>query len=258
MDFTLLDNVLWAASLIGNAALLFVLIYRKRWREFPVFSGWIAFDVTLEVLMLVVYRHGSAHLYSAIYWISVAVDFALQLGVVFEIARIVLRPTGTWLRDARTRFLTIGSLGALLAAGVAFAVQPSAPTSLDAWEVRGNLFTSIIICELFLAMQMSSNRMGLQWRSHVMGLGQGLAAWGVVAFCVDALHGLLGSKRDFSALEHARIFVWIGAVVYWLVIFWLPQPERLPLSPEMNQYLVDLHARVRYDLDKVESRRPRV
>jgi hypothetical protein len=70
---------------------------------------------------------------------------------------------------------------------------------------------------------------------------------------VDALHGLLGSVRAFSALEHARIVVWIGAAVHWPVIFWLPAAERLPLSPEMRKYLVALHSRVQYDFDKDQS-----
>lgn len=251
MNFSLFDNVLWAASFVGNAALLFILVYRRRWREFPVFVSWTVFNVLLTVVLFVIYRFGTPRLYTVVYWGSVLLDFALQIGVVLEITGIVLRPTGTWLRDARARFLFFGLLGALLAACVAFLIHPSAPTSLDAWEVRGNLFTSMMICELFLVMMMSANRLGLQWSNHVMGLGRGLTAWAMVAFCVDALHGLLGSERAFSTLEHVRIVVWIVAVVYWSVIFCFPETARLPLSPEMRKYLIDLHARVRYDLDKV-------
>jgi hypothetical protein len=38
------------------------------------------------------------------------------------------------------------------------------------------------ICELFLVMMMSANRLGLQWNNHVMGLGRGLTAWAMVPF----------------------------------------------------------------------------
>jgi len=38
MHFTTLDNVLWAAGFIGNVALLCVLLLRRRWRTFPVFT----------------------------------------------------------------------------------------------------------------------------------------------------------------------------------------------------------------------------
>ncbi len=251
MDLTTLDNALWAAGFAADVALVFVLISKKRWREFPVFTTWMTFDVLLTIALFGIYREGSSRLYAVVYWLSAILDFLLQIGVVLEMARIVLRPTGTWLRDARTRFVVFGSLGALVAAAVAFLIHPAAPTPLDAWEMRGNLFASIIVCELFLAMMMSANRLGLRWGNHVMGLGRGLTAWAMVTFSVDALHGLLDNERVLSALDHVQSIVWIGAVVYWSVIFWLPEPERLPLSPEMRKYLIDLHHRVQYDLDKV-------
>jgi hypothetical protein len=256
MNLSTLDNALWAAGFAANVALVLVLVWKKRWREFPVFNAWMAFDALLTIALFGIYRKGSSRLYAEVYWLSAILDFLLQIGVVLEMARIVLRPTGTWLRDARTRFVVFGSLGALLAAAVACLIHPAAPTSLDAWEVRGNLFTSMIVCELFLAMMMSANRLGLRWSNHVMGLGRGLTAWAMVGFSVEALHGLLGSERAMSTLEDVRNIVWIGAVVYWAVVFWRPQTERLPLSPEMRKYLIDLHARVRYDLDKVRSSNP--
>jgi hypothetical protein len=251
MNFSLIDNVLWAAGVLGAAALLTVLVYRRRSAAFPFFTGWMAFQVALSGLLFFVYRHGSSPLYAKIYWISVPLDFLLQLAVVFEIAAIVLRPTGTWLRDARTHFWTMGAAGVIPAAVVACLVHPSALSSLDAWEVRGNLFTSMITCELFLAMLIASNRLGLHWRNHVMGLGKGLTAWALISFSVDALHSLMGEAWHFRALEHLRILGWLFALGYWTLVFWLPEPERLPLSPEMRDYLVALHQRVRYDLAKV-------
>jgi hypothetical protein len=118
----------------------------------------------------------SPRLYADVYWLSVITEFFLQLGVVLEIARIVLRPTGTWLHDARFRFVLSGIAGALIAAGLAVILHPSAPTSLDAWVIRGNLFTGIIVLELCSAMMGAANRLGLQWDTHVMGLGQELAS----------------------------------------------------------------------------------
>jgi hypothetical protein len=115
-----------------------------------------------------------------------------------EMARIVLRPTGTWLSDARGRFLVSGFLGMIVAAGTALLLHPDANSSLEVWEIRGNLFTGIIIVELFSAMMGAANRLGLQWRSHVMGLGQGLFVWSTIAVLVDALHNVLGRYRWFT------------------------------------------------------------
>ena len=253
MNFSIIQNVLWASSFCAQVILLFVLIGKQRWHEFRVFTAWIAFLTAESIGMFVLYREGSPRLYTDAYWLSVIIEFFLQIGVVVEIARIVLRPTGTWLRDARSRFLFSGIVGTLIAGGVALILHPSAPTSLDAWEIRGNLFAGIIILELCSAMMGAANRLGLQWGTYVMGLGRGLALWATVAVIVDAFHNLLGRYRWFNTLDNMRVVIWIAAVIYWAVVFWRPQKERLPLSGDMQKYLVDLHARVQYDLSRTES-----
>src|ERR1700758_5159433 len=135
MNLSTLDNALWAAGFAANVALALVLVWKKRWREFPVFTTWMSFDVLLTIALFGIYRIGSSTLYAEVYWLSAIGDFLLQIGVVLEMARIVLRPTGTWLRDARIRFVVFGSLGALVAAAVALLIHPAAPTSLDGWEM---------------------------------------------------------------------------------------------------------------------------
>jgi hypothetical protein len=251
MNLSLLDNALWAASLAGNAALLFVLLYRGRWKRFPNFTAWIAYETLYTVLCVLIYRFGSPSVYTWIYWSGAIVDVALQIAVVVEIARIVLRPTGAWSADARTRFVGFGAAGAIIAMALAWSAHPSAPTSLDAWEIRSSLFTSILICELFTAILMASQRLGLMWRNHVMRLGQGLTVWAIVCFAVDAAHSYYGGVHHFNLLEHLSIFAFLAAQIWWIVSFWAPEPARKPLSPEMQRYLVDLHQRVQYDLANV-------
>src|SRR5271156_161006 len=253
MKFFIIQNVLWAASFAANVALLFVLLLKKRTQEFPVFTVWIGFLTAEMAVLFLIYRWGSVHLYDSFYWSCVVVVFLLQLGVVWERAGIVLRPTGTGLSEARGPFLVSGLLGAMVAAGVALLLHPDADSSLDVWEIRGNLFAGIIIIELFSAMMGPANRLGLQWRSHVMGLGQGLFVWSAIAVLVDALHNVLGIYRWFTALDNVRITVWTAAAIYWAVVFWKPERNRKPLSPEMEQYLLDLHHRVKFDLSRSEE-----
>jgi len=256
MKITTLENVVWASSFVLNACLLLVLVAKQRWREFRFFTAWIAFQVVLTIALFVIYREGSSRLYSQVYWSTGILDFLLQICVVVEMARIVLRPTGTWIHAARNRFLFFAALGTLMAAGATFLLHPAAHTSLEVWELRADLFTSMMFVEVFLAMMGAANRLGLQWGTHVMGLGQGLLAWAGVAVVIDALHNLLGRYRWYSNLEDVRSIVWIAAVMYWIVIFWRPQKERLPLSPEMQKYLVDLHSQVGYDLSRTEKPAP--
>ncbi len=37
--------------------------------------------------------------------------------------------------------------------------------------------------------------------------------------------------------------------MYWVRVIWRPEPQQAPVSPEMQRYLVALHAQVQYDLE---------
>lgn len=252
MNLSRLAGLLWAAGFTGHVALLAVLLLRRRWREFPVFTGFIAFHAALSPTLYVIYAHGSALWYARVYWSTALIDFGLQLGIVFEIARIVLKPTGTWLRDARKQFFVTAGLGIVLAAFLAWILTPPASSRLDELELKGNLFAAFLVCELFLFLSMTATRLGLGWRSHVMAIEQGFAGWIVVAVLTETLHGYFGSLHYFFVLEYIHMFVYLGALGYWIVQLWRPEPARRPIAPELQEYIVALHRRVEYDLGKLD------
>jgi hypothetical protein len=160
-----------------------------------------------------------------------------------------MRPTGPWLREARKQFILWGAAGILLAAALPFLVTPPAATLLDRLVVRGFLFASLVICELIAVVTRTSKSLGLGWRNHVMALGNGWTAWAVVAILVDGLHSYFGAERYFRELEHLRMFAYLVALGYWAVQFWLEEPARQPISPELRAYIQALHQRIKNDLD---------
>ena len=257
MNLSALDYALWLTIFIGHAALLSTLIFRRRWREFPAFTALIGFYVARTVLLYVIYhyQHGSWFWYTRVYYTALPLDFFLQLGVIWEIARIVMRPTGTWVRDAKKQFLLWGAAGILLAAALPWLVTPPAANMLDRLVVRGFLFTSLVVCELIAVVTRTSKSLGLGWRNHVMALGNGWTAWAVVAILVDGLHSYFGAERYFRELEHVRMFAYLAALGYWMVQFWLEEPARQPISPELSAYIQALHMRIKNDLDTLGEQR---
>ena len=254
MKVSLLDNTLWAASFAGNVVLFLVLLFRGRWRQFPVFTAWMGYYIIENVVAYLIFRFDPAS-YTTIYWLMFAIDFLLQIALIFEIARVVLVPTGTLVQDARAKLFLWGLVGALIAAALTIAVHPMTHRSADAWGIRAFLFTSLLFCELFLVMRMSAQKLGLAPRNYVMSLGTGLIIWSLVSVAVDVAHSYFGTLHvhDFNALEHIRTASYIIAVIYWTVSFWLTEPDRKPLSPEMQKYLVALHAKVQYDSSQVSG-----
>jgi hypothetical protein len=160
-----------------------------------------------------------------------------------------MRPTGTWVRDAKKQFILWGAAGILFAAALPFLITPPAASLLHRMEVRGNLFTSLVICELIAMVTRTSKSLGLGWRNHVMALGNGWTVWAVVAILVDGLHSYFGAELYFRELEHARMFTYLAVLGYWMVQFWLEEPARQPISPQLRAYIQALHQRIKNDLD---------
>jgi hypothetical protein len=244
-----------AATSLGSAALFLILVFRRRWRDFPIFTAYMGFDAFFNLVGYAVFHYGSGHLYRGVYYSGVLIEFILQLGVIWEIARIVMRPTGTWVQDAKKTFILWGTVGILLAAALPWLVTPPAASLLKALEVRGNLFTSLVICELIAVLTRTSKSLGLGWRNHVMALGNGWTIWAVVAILTDGLHSYFGAVRYFGDLEHVRMFAYLAALGYWMIQFWLEEPARQPISPELSNYIQALHRRIKIDLDTLEAQR---
>src|ERR1700733_7986864 len=115
MQVSLLAEVLWAAGFCELLVLILVLMFRRRWQVFPFFSTYIIFQATEIVVLYGVYRWSSHRAYFWAFWGGSVIDLLLQLFVVYELARIVLKPTGTWVRDARKMFLLLAVAGTLIA-----------------------------------------------------------------------------------------------------------------------------------------------
>jgi hypothetical protein len=253
MHFSTLSRLDWVTGSSCTIILLRVMLGRGRWRSFPLLTTWLAFLTIRTVLLALAYGANSRFWYAHVYWPGLWIDFALQLGLVLEIARIVLRPTGTWVQDARGRFFTSGLAGAVAAALIVWWISPPGNTAQIAWMIRGNLFTSLVICELFVVMSMTANRLGLGWRSHVMAVAQGLMAWSSLMVLKTAVQSLPGSQHLYMALDEARGFVYAAAILWVTFRLWTPEPERQPIAQELQEYILALHRRVEYDLRRLDA-----
>ena len=253
MNVSMLDNALWAAGFAGHVALVLVLVLRRRAREYPVFTSMMGFQALTTIVLFLISRLASHHAYFLAYWITGFADYAFQVALIYEIARDVLRPTGTWVRDARNSFFLWGAVGLVAAAALSMQLGPPQARGLGLWNVRVTVFTSLLTCELFLAMSAAANRLGLQRRSYVVAIGQGIAITAFSALLEEFAHVILGWEREFVVFSYLRMAVYLSVLGFWVVTFWLPEKARAPLSPEMSAYLVALHRRVQYDLTSVDG-----
>jgi hypothetical protein len=252
MHISLIDKILWISGLPADLLVLVVLLARRGWRQFPAFTAWMTYTVLITIAFMSLYLEHASLWYARTYYASLFPDFVLQLLVALEIARIVLRPTGTWIRDARGIFVAAALGGAVVAGLLSWWIAPT-HGGRSIWELRSNLFTSLVICEVFVAMSMTANRLGLGWRNHVMALGQGLTTWAAIMLIANSLESYFGG-HFFMAFERLRIGAWDAAMLWIGVQLWAPEPERHPISEELQRYILALHRRVEYDLRRLDAR----
>ncbi|MGD0831200.1 MAG: hypothetical protein ABR907_09675 [Terracidiphilus sp.] len=255
MNLSGLDWVLWVSCFLGEAALFTILVYRRRSREFPVFTVRIGFTAAIALALYSIYECGSSLWYARIYYFEDLLGFALRLGVIWEVARIVMRPTGSWIKDAKKQFILGGAAGILLAAALSWMLSPPVSTLLNRIEARSNLFTDLVVCELFVVMLLTAKRLGLGFRNHVFSLVVGWSGWVMVAMAVDLVQGYYGTHFYFDALDNVRKLAYLAALAYWILQFWLDEPAREEISPELREYILALHERVKNDLDRVSEQR---
>jgi hypothetical protein len=51
------------------------------------------------------------------------------------------------------------------------------------------------------------------------------------------------------------MFAYLAVLGYWMVQFWLEEPARQPISPELRAYIEDLHRHIKNTLDTLDAQR---
>ncbi len=227
------------------------MIFKGRWRYFPALFFFVLLDLASSFALYLIDPSGLSSAYIDAYFIFDIASFALQLFILYEIGKSVLKPAGVWEKEAVKPLLLIASIGAIVALLATFLLQaPSVHTS-QLLQLRADVFTGLLTCEAVIAMMLAASHVGLPWRSHVMAVGQGLMIWSLVIAAVDGIAVYLGPHNPYySALYYVRSINYLVVVGYWTVSLWYEEPARKPISPALRKYIVALHERVQYDLGK--------
>lgn len=215
MKLPWLDDLLWVSGLILNVALLILLVWHGGWKQFRFFTCWIAYEAALAVALMALSICGAWHWYSQVYWTNLWPDFLLQLGFVVELAWIVLRRNDRWLPGARDLLVLSGVAALAVAASLSWLIHPP-HGRYSAWDLRSDVFTSLVLCQLLVAITVIANRLSASWPRHSRAVAQGITGWCVVTLMVNALQSYFGT-RDFRMLNRFQSYAWVLALA-WIAI----------------------------------------
>ena len=242
MKLSLVALALWSAGSALNAVLVFVLFFKRRARVVPWFTAWMSYELLYAAVCFLVYRVGSKEAYRLVYWIGALGDFALQLAVIGELGASVLKREGKWVEGAKRAVLPFVIAGPVAAVLLTAFMTPAGTNTLNGLAARASLFSTVLICFLFMAVVRASMNLGLDWRSHLARESLGLTLWALASFVTDTLHSYWRTMGHFQDLENVRILFFQGSLLFWCIAFWLPEPQPAPMPAT---YLGDYAQRIR-------------
>ena len=234
-----------------DAILCLVMITKRRVGSFPALFSLLLLDSMCSALLYAVDPKFSSSLYFRLYIAYDFLSFAVQIWILLEVARCVLRPAGFWVKAAIKPLALAAGLGCVLAFIASISLQPSGLNRPASIQLQAEIFMSLLTCELVVAMMLSAKEVGLPWRSHVMAIGQGLMLWALVDATIEGVSAYLGPHSHYYQLfYYIRSINYFVVVSYWTVSLWRNEPARRPISPALRKYVIALNERVQYDLGK--------
>ena len=155
-------------------------------------------------------------------------------------------------------FLWLLNISTTVALGLAWAENPAAQNSVQAFVARGNLFAAALESEILVAMVALSANANLPWKTHVAKIARGLGVYSLVSVMFECAQSYTGTSRmlpTLSTLNHVLISVYLSCVVYWIIsLSRNEQPARV-MTPEMREKVFALGSQLAYDLQDLQSRK---
>lgn len=233
-----LDNAIWLAGIVIEAAVVGLLFYRRVWRILPVFCLYCIWDICSNLGTFLVDRYYPAS-YFRVFFAQTILDSVLQFSVLVEIAWSVLRPVRPSL--PRGALLVVGAL--ILLAGAV--IWPFAAISGIAHVSKQSLLlaqlwhtVTILRILFFLLLAAGSQLLSIGWRDRELQVATGLGFYSLVSMTVSIVHAHQSTGSQYVRLEQLVVISFLCSLVYWLFSFSQKEAARREFTPQMQSFLL--------------------
>lgn len=258
MHLTGVDLLFWVAGLGAHLILFVVLLIRRRFRVFPIFTAFIAANIGRTVALYFIRLYGGKAIYFYSFWSLGVLDTLLQLSVVYEMFFLTFRPLGQWAKDVRRAFAWLVAVSIAVAAALTWLAAPHARLWMQVVVIKGNFFSSACMSELFVGMVVLAVKAGLPWRTHVARISQGLGVYSLVDVLIEAGHSYFGVGRDihlYTMLSHFRMSAYLVCVAYWTIMLSRKEPDPKELPRSLRGQLSQLRNMVEPEVQRIRARK---
>jgi hypothetical protein len=230
-------------SVLGEISLLVVILVRRQYKTFPVFSFYVGFSVLNDIAigaLLVVF---SAHTAQSAALALLPLEYLIDLAVLLEIAWNVLRPVHASLPAGSLRVFVAGIALSLLG-GILLAYHfGNTGNKIEDIKVPLDLTVGLMRMLIFVATAAFAQLLGIGWRNKVLQLATGLSFYSAIDLVVSLIGRYSG---DSSALESVRVVASALEMGFFVWVFTTKDVERREFSPQMEQFLVTLAGRAKH------------
>jgi len=211
---------LWVAPHVLLFVLLVLLFRRGLHRRFPVFCGYVGFQIVEWIVLLGIYwQTGSFS--TANYHIYISVDTigsaALRFAVLDEIFKNIFRNQDS-LRALGTQFLRWTAAGLLLAGAILASLSGSAGFFGLFWVFDRTI--SLLQCGLLVSLLFFSRYFAIPWRDYAFGLALGFGIYESIELINAAVRSRLSSGSYL--LDTIGMAAYHLCVLIWILYLWVP------------------------------------
>ncbi len=233
----LLFYYLWIAPHVLLVIILALLLKRKIFSKFPVFTAYIAFSLTSFVALFLV-GHFHAQYFKS-YSLAGGIYAALRFGIVCEIFASVFANHAALHNVQRPLFRWTAVSFLIIAFSLAVYSHPSNTDST--WFSLHVLERSvnIVLCGLILSLFLLSSYLRLTWTRFVFAMALGMGILCSLELATTAMRAQVGYSAHLT-LDLFDMATYHCCVLIWL--FYLLTPERRPASIPDNVPDNDLEA----------------
>lgn len=242
-----LSNTIVTSALLCQIGLVVVLYRRKLIRLYPLFFSYLLANIIEDSCTFFIFHYlsPSGPEYWRFYFVSTVLDYILQIMVLWEVGRNVLRPSKGFVPLPVRRLATVAVLAAIVVA-ISFTPLASVLQSADA---RGPLVQVTVVLAslkiiLFLAIAASTHVLGISWKSHVLQLASGLAFFGAISLLVQLSSRHVTQDAAYvahmSRLNEIQSIAWLVTLLFWLWALSRNEAPRKDFTPQMEEVLVTI------------------
>ncbi|HEV2276477.1 MAG TPA: hypothetical protein VGR96_20050 [Acidobacteriaceae bacterium] len=252
MSLEAIYSIVYLLGGLAELLLLAVLLVRRQYRVFPVFTTYIAFNILSDLLVAVLSAKSTGNAASWVALFLLPPQYLLELAVLLEIAWRLLKPVHSSIPPGAIKvflwLVFLALLGGVLLAGH---VNPQHGSGIyEKLKFPLDLTVGLLRMILFAATAAFAQMLGIGWKDRVLQLATGLSFYSAV----DLVASLVQSHHGLSATaDHLKGAAYLVEIGFFIWAFTTKEAERREFSPQMQEFLLTIAGRARDARSAVRS-----